>query len=78
MSASPCAIQETTPRRMDAPRQLTFHTTAEQHPLHLSLTATTKPQLATGPQKCVVLGPVGELMKACRRVAKDMLASTDT
>ena len=24
--------------------------------------ASTKPQLATGPQKCVVLGPVGELM----------------
>ena len=27
-------------------------------------TAMTKPQLATGPQKWVVLGPVGELMKA--------------
>ena len=27
-------------------------------------TATTKPQLATGPQKCVVFGPVGEFTKA--------------
>ena len=27
-------------------------------------TAMTNPQLATGPQKCVVLGPTGELMKA--------------
>ena len=34
--------------------------------------ARTKPQLATGPQKWVVLGPVGELMKAEKRDAKDM------
>lgn len=26
--------------------------------------ASTKPQFATGPQKCVVMGPVGLLMKA--------------
>lgn len=31
------------------------------------LTASTNPQLATGPQKCVVLGPVGELMNCMRR-----------
>ncbi len=29
-----------------------------------SLTASTKPQLATGPQKCVVRGPVGEFTHA--------------
>ena len=28
------------------------------------LTATTKPQLATGPQKCVVVGPTGERIHA--------------
>ena len=33
-------------------------------------TAMTKPQLATGPQKCVVLGPVGELQKAPSLLAK--------
>lgn len=32
-----------------------------------TLTASTNPQLATGPQKCVVLGPVGELMNCMRR-----------
>jgi hypothetical protein len=31
------------------------------------LTASTNPQLATGPQKCVVLGPVGELTNCMRR-----------
>ena len=35
------------------------------------LTASTKPQLATGPQKCVVLGPVGESTKALRREARE-------
>lgn len=33
--------------------------------------ATTNPQLATGPQKWVVLGPTGELMKA--KSLSDML-----
>lgn len=28
------------------------------------LTATTNPQFATGPQKCVVLGPTGEFQNA--------------
>lgn len=36
-----------------------------------ALTASTKPQLATGPQKCVVLGPVGESTKALRREARE-------
>lgn len=35
------------------------------------LTASTNPQLATGPQKWVVRGPVGELMKVFRRVPSD-------
>lgn len=42
----------------------------------LSRTARTKPQLATGPQKCVVLGPVGELMNAdSRDPSDDMVAA---
>ena len=28
-----------------------------------------RPQFATGPQKCVVMGPVGELMKAANAMA---------
>ena len=35
------------------------------------LTASTKPQLATGPQKCVVLRPVGESTNALRREARE-------
>ena len=36
--------------------------------------ARTKPQFATGPQKCVVFGPVGELMNFIR--ADDILANS--
>jgi hypothetical protein len=36
------------------------------------LTASTNPQLATGPQKCVVLGPVGESQKAFKRDPSDV------
>lgn len=36
-----------------------------RHCMHSMLpTAMTKPQLATGPQKCVVFGPVGDFQKA--------------
>lgn len=35
--------------------------------------ATTKPQFMTGPQKCVVLGPVGELIQAFNPVAAMLL-----
>lgn len=37
-------------------------------------TATTKPQLATGPQKCVVFGPVGWLINVRRRALNDICA----
>lgn len=33
----------------------------------MRLTASTKPQFATGPQKCVVLGPVGLFTNAMKR-----------
>lgn len=36
-------------------------------------TAITKPQFATGPQKCVVLGPVGESMNALSREPSDIV-----
>lgn len=35
-------------------------------------TARTKPQLATGPQKCVVFGPVGWLINVRRRALNDI------
>eukprot|EP00236_Picocystis_salinarum_P006630 CAMPEP_0113920912 /NCGR_PEP_ID=MMETSP1159-20121227/799_1 /TAXON_ID=88271 /ORGANISM="Picocystis salinarum" /LENGTH=66 /DNA_ID=CAMNT_0000920919 /DNA_START=606 /DNA_END=803 /DNA_ORIENTATION=+ /assembly_acc=CAM_ASM_000767 len=37
--------------------------------------ASTKPQLATGPQKCVVLGPVSDAMNARARAPRPRVAA---
>jgi len=44
-------------------------TNTRRRPRRRRRTATTNPQFATGPQKCVVLGPVGELINARNAMA---------
>lgn len=54
------------------------HTCVETTTSQQLCTARTKPQLATGPQKCVVLGPVGELMNAAMRDPSDDMVVANT